>query len=272
MAQPPAYARVFSFTDWTANNPQTPQPGARLDVEYDAIGTTLAAIRTNLALIQRDDGALANESVGPDALSPELTLGLRSVGAWVTDTDYIENDAVWTTGKLYRCATSHTAAGAFATDLAAERWTLIFDPTDMVQEAVNQAIADDLIEVNVDTSSFAGLTANNAFSGNNTFGGSSTFSQGPIVRVANATTAGDYLVLKPTDYGAAKPAFFIRKKATAGAWEIELDDGAAGSGSLDIVVSSFTALTVNGAAIAPASDITALNAAVRKARNLALTS
>jgi hypothetical protein len=272
MAQPPAYTRTHSFSDWTANYPTLPHSGVRLDAEYDNLALTLAAVRTNLALIQRDDGEIANETIGADQLNPEITIGLRSVTSWATATAYVVNDAVWTTGKLYRCLVAHTSASAFSTDLTAVKWVLVFDPTDMVQEAVNEAIADGLINVNVDTSNFAGLSSANAFTSTNSFAAATTFTALPTVQIATAVTAADYVAAKPSDYGAGKPGFFVRKKATANAWEIEIDDGAAGSGALDIVVSAFAALTVNGVTLAPATDIATLTTSVRRARNLALTS
>lgn len=277
MAQPPAYARVFSFTNWTANSPQTPQPGVRLDTEYDAIGVTLAAVRTNLALIQRDDGALRNESVGPDQLSPELTLGLRSVSDWATATAYIANDAVWTSNKLYRCLLAHTSTASFATDLAAAKWDEILDLAPYAEAAAEIAVTQEVLDgidlevdlgpINTALAGKAGLTTNNAFSGNNTFAGTSTFAIAPISAVATAVTAADYWAAKPTDYGAGKPGFFLRKKTGATAWELEIDDGAAGSGTLDIVT---TALTWNGVALATAADITDFETAIRRVKHLAL--
>lgn len=271
MAQPPAYARTHSFSDWTANYPTLPHSGVRLDAEYDNLALTLAAVRTNLALIQRDDGEIANETIGADQLNPEITIGLRSVSSWATATAYVVNDAVWTTGKLYRCLVAHTSASAFSTDLAASKWSEVFNPATMVQEAVNAAIAAGTINVSVDTSTFAGKGSTNAFTGLNSFAAATTFTALPTSQIATAVTAADYFAAKPSDYGAGKPGFFLRKKTTANAWELEIDDGAAGSGALDIVVSAFASLTVNGAALAPASDIATLTTSVRRARNLALT-
>jgi hypothetical protein len=70
MPQPTPYERGHSFTDWSAQHPADPQPGADLDAEFDNIELTLDQILTNLALIQRDDGDLANSSVGLDQLDP----------------------------------------------------------------------------------------------------------------------------------------------------------------------------------------------------------
>jgi hypothetical protein len=270
MPQPPAYAPAFSFTDWTASYPTTPLPGVRVDTEYQALATTLAAIRTTLALIQRDDGQLGNATVGADQLTSEITLGLRSVSNWTTATAYVVNDGVWTNGLLYLCEVAHTSAAAFATDLAAGKWTEIFDPADVIQDAVNVGIANGSIIVGVDISTFAGLAANNTFTGVNSFSNTAVFTAAPSFAAGNATTAADYWAAKPTDYGAGKPGVFLRKKVGATAWELEIDDGAGGSGSLDIVVSSSTALTLNGSPIATAASVTALEADVRRARALAL--
>jgi hypothetical protein len=267
MAQPPAYARAFSFTDWTANNPATPQPGVRLDVEYDAIATTIAALRANLALIQRDDGPLANRSVGPDQLSTELTLGLRSVSEWAALTDYIENDAVWTGGIIYRCDEGHTASASFATDLAAERWSIIFDVSEVVPDAVNAAIANGDIVVGVDTSNFAALNGANAFTGNNTYAGSSTFAQGPIAVVAGGTSAATYFTAKPSDYGVGVPGVFLKKRAAVNEWEFRAEDSAATPAILDFICS----FRINGAAPPTTTAMnTAIATAVRKAKHLIL--
>jgi hypothetical protein len=265
MPQPPAYNRAFSFSDYTTNYPSTPQPGVRLDTEFNALATSINAIRTNLALIQRDDGFLASGSVGPDQISAALTIGLRSVRTWATGTAYVVNDAVWVSGhKLYRCLVAHTSAASFATDLAASRWTLVLDMSLYVQSAVNAAIAAGTINVGVDTSTFASLAGNNTFEGSNVFEGPTTFSTLPSTEIDTAETPADYGSWKPTDYGAGKPGVFLRKKAAADAWELELDDGAGGSGSLDVVV---TAFTVNGATV---PDQTSIDTEIRRARVLGL--
>ena len=77
MAQPPTYNRVTSFTNYQSLNPTTPLPASSVDQEFNAVKTTLDALNTNIAQIQRDDGALANDSVGLDQLSAEVTVGFN---------------------------------------------------------------------------------------------------------------------------------------------------------------------------------------------------
>lgn len=51
---------------------------------------------------------------------------LKLSTAWVTLTDYITDNYVWESSLLYKCGEDHTS-GTFATDLAAEKLTLITD-------------------------------------------------------------------------------------------------------------------------------------------------
>lgn len=261
MAQPPAYVRAFSFTDYTANFPSAQQPGVRLDTEFNAVATTTAAIRANLARIQRDDGQLANASVGADQLSSEITIGLRSISDWAADTDYLVNDAAWRTGALYRCLENHTAGGSFATDLSGGKWILIYDFAAEADDIIAGAVAN--ADITIDGNLVPTLAGDNAFTGANSYTDPST------VAVGAATTAADYAIYKPTDFGAGKPGLFLRKKAGATAWAFELDDGAGGSGQLDFVGS---AILHNGAAVAAAADVADFTTSIRRARNLALTS
>lgn len=64
----------------------------------------------------------------------------------------------------------------------------------------------------------------------NTFSASQTFS------LATATTAADYIVLKPTDYAAGKPGLFFSKTTTATIWQMTVTDGTT-LGELDFSVS-----------------------------------
>lgn len=120
MTQPAQYERSYNFTD------------TNLEAELDAIATTFGTLLTNLALIQRDDTALADDIVAPHTLSP-ITLALFAAafdpkGAWATATAYVQRDAVTESGNLYICAVAHTS-GTFATDLAAGRWMLVGNST-----------------------------------------------------------------------------------------------------------------------------------------------
>lgn len=124
MTQPAAYDPSTSFDSF---NPSSfPNFGRKLDVELENVATTTDEIRTNLALIQRDDGDLANESVGRDQLKDEVAMGVNTPATWATATEYSPRDSVIQEGVWYWCTETHTS-GTFATDLAAGKWEEIFD-------------------------------------------------------------------------------------------------------------------------------------------------
>lgn len=126
MGQPTPYAPSFDFTDFQAAHPSDPVPADELDVQFNSIATVTEHICDRLQLIQRDDGALANLSVGIDQLKPEVDIGINSAADWVTGHNYIIRDAVYYGTGVYRCIVSHTS-DTFATDLATGKWQLIID-------------------------------------------------------------------------------------------------------------------------------------------------
>lgn len=126
MAQPTAYTRQFDFENHSTNYPTTPQPGVQLESELDAIKLTTDEIRTNMALLQRDDGKLANQSVGLAQLETGLVVGINPATNWLTATAYDEGDTVYQGNNLYYCVVAHTS-GVFATDLAAVKWSLVIN-------------------------------------------------------------------------------------------------------------------------------------------------
>lgn len=131
MAQPPAYDRQFSFIDSQASSPDDPLPANQHEIELNAIKTTLDAILANLALIQRDDGALANNSVGNDQLSSTLQVGVDTPTTWSAGQSYaVNNTVVFNTtsrSEIYLVAVAHTSANDIDDDVAAGNLTLIAD-------------------------------------------------------------------------------------------------------------------------------------------------
>ena len=161
MPQPPAYTRQFDFSDYQSTNPTDPLPGTNLDLEFDEVKETLDAILANLELIQRDDGEIANLSVGQEQLTSGVTIGFNTRGDWVTATAYEIADVVWESNILYRCVEEHTS-GTFATDLAAEKWIETLDIATLTEaaEAAQTAAetaqtAAELAETNAETAETA---------------------------------------------------------------------------------------------------------------------
>lgn len=125
MAQPTAYIPDTNFIASESTLPEI--PGQELDAEFGALEITIDEIRRNLALIQRDDGRLANVSVGLDQLAPDVgVLPLNGATSWVTAHVYEAQDYVFELATLYRCLINHTS-GVFATDLAALKWVAVSD-------------------------------------------------------------------------------------------------------------------------------------------------
>lgn len=130
MPQPTPWAPSLVYTTYAAAHPSAPFPPASVDTDFAALKLTLDGILTNLALIQRDDGALANLSVGVQALGKDvknLIGGWNPRGAWVTATNYAVKDMVTPTGGdlTYVCAVANTSGATFAADLALGYWQLV---------------------------------------------------------------------------------------------------------------------------------------------------
>ena len=127
MTQPAAYNRAYNFSNYQSQNPTAPLPGNKVDEELSRVKATLDEILANIALLQRDDNALANATVGLDQLKTELAgIGFNPPTAWSTAVNYIVRDTVFHNSAFYRALESHLS-GTFSTDLAAEKWELIAD-------------------------------------------------------------------------------------------------------------------------------------------------
>jgi hypothetical protein len=84
MAQPTPYNRNSSFTNDQTQNPTTKTPGNWLDVEFNSVLTTFPQVLANLGLIQRDDGQIANSTIGLAQLKAEVSTGVAPATTWVT--------------------------------------------------------------------------------------------------------------------------------------------------------------------------------------------
>lgn len=126
--------------------------GTHLDSEFTELASVTLQIATNLALIQRDDGMVRNQTVHANAFdSSALALiageqnsdALRWTprGSWVTLTSYAVTDIVETgsPATAYVCAVAHTA-GVFATDYAAGKWVILSAPRSLISADVTTAL------------------------------------------------------------------------------------------------------------------------------------
>lgn len=125
MPQPTPYTQATDFSQDEANNVagRSTVDTSALDAEFSAISATIGETLSNLAMIQRDDGALADTSVTVATLSRSvlnLIGGFTVRGEWAAATAYAVNDIVSEAGILYLCQTAHTSPGAF---VEAPNWT-----------------------------------------------------------------------------------------------------------------------------------------------------
>lgn len=123
MSQAVAYNRLTSFTNFQSANPTSPPNGSDLDAEFNAVKTTTDQLRQNAALIQRDDGKLANSSVTRDQLAPDVAVGFNKPTPWAQSTSYGTSDTVFFNAQFFGCITSHISGAVFDST----KWKLIAD-------------------------------------------------------------------------------------------------------------------------------------------------
>jgi hypothetical protein len=140
MPQPTIYERHANFTDHSTSEPLKPHSGVNLDAEFDAVKLTLDQVLANIAKIQRDDGEVANQTIGIDQLKSGIKFGLNPTTTWATATAYSTFDGVWNGRALYYVKTAHTSS-VFADDLAAGKLALIVDFEGQFTAAQAQATA-----------------------------------------------------------------------------------------------------------------------------------
>jgi hypothetical protein len=160
MAQPTPFSITITFASDEANgvSGRSTLRTSGLDGLFQAVKTTLDQILVNLALIQRDDGQLLDQTVTIPSLSTQVLALLSSTswtvrGGWVTTTAYAVGDLVLQGGIVYVCMVAHTS-GTFATDLAAGKWgqvtanataaTTSFSPTSSISAITVQAAISEL--------------------------------------------------------------------------------------------------------------------------------
>ena len=130
MAQPTPYSRQFNFNDFATTSPSNPLPGVQVDNEFNKLKTNLDGLNTNIGLIQRDDGKIANQSVhknsfDTDALALIGVSGFTVDGDWSASRAYAVSTIVNFNAATYLSTIAHTSGTVFATDLNAGKWILI---------------------------------------------------------------------------------------------------------------------------------------------------
>jgi hypothetical protein len=114
---PTTPVRQFSFTDFSTNNPTTPQPGNNLDSEYDRTNASVSQTISYLGVSLNTDGTLKSGSVGSQQLAPGIfdfiaQDAINQVQPLVDDAQAYANSA---SSSSSTAATSSTSASGSAT-------------------------------------------------------------------------------------------------------------------------------------------------------------
>lgn len=123
----PTYNRQFNFTNYQAVNPATPLPATPLDSELSSVKVTLDALIANINLIQRSDGQLANQSVGPQQLQPSLLTGISPPTQWSGAGVSYQVGATVFSGLLFYVCNMANVSSAGNPPATFGAWTLLAD-------------------------------------------------------------------------------------------------------------------------------------------------
>jgi hypothetical protein len=159
MAAPVPYDRLKNFTQYALEHTEDPYNASDHDAELNAVQRTIAGILMNRALIQRDDGALANHSVHPDSLSTATLLLIEAAGSatglaglvrglWVSATSYLPGQIVQNGSTSYIAALAHVS-GTFATDFTAGKWIILGETAAAGASVVSFTPAGSISSINV---------------------------------------------------------------------------------------------------------------------------
>ncbi len=123
MADPSKYTPDYSFTDYQTSEPTRPLPGVRVDVELAAIAESIDESVDAIKDVRRSDGALKNEIVTVESLSPQVAAGVGSGALAAQEAAEAAQEAAETAQTAAELAQSGAEAaetGAVAAQAAAE--------------------------------------------------------------------------------------------------------------------------------------------------------
>lgn len=131
MADPTKYTPEYSYSGWQATNPSRPLPADEVDNDFANVSRSVNQTIDALKDVRRSDGKLKNHSVGPDQLSPALTIGFTFTGVWVDGRSYDAGDGVVYLNGFYSSRVAHTADVANAPGNTAY-WNFLYSLDDIV--------------------------------------------------------------------------------------------------------------------------------------------
>lgn len=132
MANPVPYTPGYSYSGWQNDNPTKPLPADEVDNDFANIQRSVNQTISALKDIRRSDGRLQNESVGPDQLSPALTIGFTLRGAWTDGLSYLAGDGVVLNEVFYSARVGHVSTAANSPANDPDTWNLLFSVADII--------------------------------------------------------------------------------------------------------------------------------------------
>lgn len=126
MAFPTIYDVTYSYTGFSASLGNGSFPGTQLDADLAGLDAADANILAFLQISLRSDGKLANQSVGPDQISPALSLGFTNRGTWAADQMYSSGDGVALGQMFYSARLLHVSTALNAPDVDSATWMPLF--------------------------------------------------------------------------------------------------------------------------------------------------
>ena len=153
------YIKTTDFQEFQNVNPNNPLPATDVDRELENVELTIDEIRQRLQMIQRDDGQVANRTIGIEQLKAELISGVNPPELWEPTTIYVQGDSVVTLSAWYFCEVDHLSSEEFNDDLTAGYWRVLIDLTIPTQDAIDAKIAAELAQSLAETAQTGAETA-----------------------------------------------------------------------------------------------------------------
>jgi microcystin-dependent protein len=125
LSDPTKFTASYNFSGFQSVSPDTPLPGTQVDIQLAAIEASTLSLVNAVKGIRRSDGALANQSVGPDQLADSLVIGFTLRGTWVDATAYSAGDGVVYGTSFYKALSAHTSSVATRPDTDDETWEFL---------------------------------------------------------------------------------------------------------------------------------------------------
>lgn len=192
--QPQKYERTTDFTERDGDDTDH----AAINEEFDAAALSINQVRENLALIQRDDGALQNEVVTADALHPSAFDAVQASVNQATQEAQTAAESALTSATTANNAKDAALAAKTGAETARDASSLnSASASASASAALASQIAAAISEANADASEAAALSSKNSASASATSAGNSA---------ATATTQAGIATTKAGESAASASA------------------------------------------------------------------